>query len=1042
MPFGLSAQKTVGGTVSDKSGPLPGVAVTIKGTKTGTSTDFDGKFELIVKKMPVTLVFRYLGYKPKKVVVTNQKRIAVTLEELKEKLQEVVIGYGSVSKKDMTGSITTIKPDDVAKNQAKSIEDVLKGLSAGVQVGVNSNEPGGSISVKIRGIGSLSLSNEPLYVVDGIIMDSATEDVDAPISGYTQVQGGGISGISPEDIESIQVLKDASATAIYGSRGSNGVIIITTKKGQNGKTKFRYTSSFSMGRVTRDINVLDTESYAKYRNDVDLLLGQPTSYTINSDGTIYTNDTPAVEVKGIDWSEDIYRVSNILKNRLTVSGGTAKGNYYVSGGYTSNEGVFPKAHSKAFDFNLNLNQKLSNKIKLNAKIASSLVDLSAAKGTDAFGSANHSMVRQVVLAAPILGLPENNLDEVDPEEAIDGPRAWVAGYDDLGNDVSILGALSLDFKLTKNLSFKTRFGTDYRNKERKFWYGNELLKGKNANGLAGKGTLSRYRYNLDNLLTFKKRFNKHNRFNVMLGALLDKKGIVKSVFSASNFADHSLRADGISFGSSYTPVIIKSEYPTIVSFISRVNYTLFNRYLFTGTFRADGSSKFAKGNRWGYFPSFSFAWRINKESFLKDVKKISNLKLRVGYGEVGNQNIPSYSYLTPFVQTPAGISDAAGGNLIPVVPANLANPDLIWESSVQYNAGIDFGLFENKLSGTIDVYHKTSSNLLLKVPLPPSAGFNFIIANQGNIENRGLEVSLNSKVIDHKKLNLDVFANISFNKNKILNLGDINDAQYGALGNIKAYFGTQISGGTYFKQPANIFIEGREIGLFYGYQTQGIITSNDQLTDTATGNPLKYQGTPLNVGDVYFVDQDGDGNITDKDKTIIGNPNPDFVFGFGTKLGYNRFSLNMMFNGVYGNEIVNGNFLEIGYANSNPKNIATVAYEDAFDPATNPDGKYPYVGFDSLTTDYSRDFNDRMVEDGSYLRLNYVSLSYSVPVEKIKYLNGLTLSVSGKNLLLFSNYKGYDPDVNSFSFDPTRIGVDWGSFPNQKTFSFGVNATF
>jgi len=1034
FPMALLAQKTVSGKVFDQSGePLPGAAVVEKGTKNGTSTDFDGNYSLSVKDGKSVLQFSYMGYDTKEVVVGNKSKINVKLKEKGESLKEViVVGYGTSTKKDLTGSIASIKPTKDAAEQAKSIQELIKGRSAGVQVIASGGGPGAAMSVKIRGASSLTTNTEPLYVVDGIIMDSAAEEVDDALSTFSQSQSGGIAGINPEDIASIEILKDASATAIYGSRAANGVIIITTKKGKKGKTKFNFKSSFSFGRVARNIDVLDTEDYVKYQNDVDVAQGFQPSYVINPDGTIYTTDTPPKKVEGINWAEDTYKTAAIFKNRLAISGGTDKSSYYLSGGMSKSEGVIPRAYANKFDFNLKINKKLNKKLKLSTKLSTSYMDLSSAKGPDAFGSANHSMIRQIILAAPILGFNEDSgVDDVD--ENIDGPRAWVAGFDDLSDDIRILGSLTADYKLTKALTYQFRFGADYRTKERSQWYGPELLKGR-PSGLAGLSTLSRFRYNVDNLLTYRKRINDKHRINVMGGFLIDKKGIEKSTFSAAGFADLSLRADGISYGSSFTPLRINSEYPTILSFISRVNYTLLDRYLFTATFRADGSSKFPKGNQWGYFPSFSFAWKVINEPFFEDQKTFSDLKFRLGYGEVGNQNIPPYSFLTPFGSPGSGISDAAGGNLVAIVPLKLANPNLMWETSIQYNAGLDFGLFENRLTGTIDVYQKKSANLLLKVALPPSAGFNHIIANQGNIENKGIEFSLDANVLKNKQFKWNLFGNISFNRNKITDLGEIMPKEIGALGEVTAFFGTQISGGTYFKQPANIFIEGEELGLFYGYETDGLITSNDQL-------PLSYNGTPLGIGDVYFVDQNGDRDITDADKTIIGNPNPDFVYGFGTSFEYKNLSLSMMFNGVYGNDVANGTIIEIAYPNSNPKNILASAYYDAYDPVDNPDGNYPYVAFDK-NVDYSRHFNDRIVEDGSFLRLNYVSLTYSVPMKNIKLIDKLDLTVSGNNLWLLTNYSGYDPEVNSFSFDPTRIGVDWASFPRRKTFSFSVNAAF
>ncbi len=1043
IPSLLFAQKTVTGNVKDGDGlALPGTSIVEKGTSNGVVTDFDGNYTITMSNENGILIFSFVGYITQEINATNKTTIDVILAEDAQTLDEVVvIGYGSVRKKDLTGAITSIKPTADVVEQSKGIEDILRGRSAGVQVSANGSEPGASVSVKIRGLSSLTSNSEPLYVVDGIIMDSATEDVANPISGYTPPQGGGISGVNPADIASVEILKDASATAIYGSRAANGVIIITTKRGKKGKAVFNFTSSLSTGKVVRNIDVLDTEGYANYQNDMQLALGDLAPYTINDDGSIFTTDDIPVEITGINWADDTYRNSVIQKNRLSISGGGETGDYYLSGGFVSNKGTYPNALAESIDFNLNLNQELSDRIKIRVKIATTYTDLSSSKGTDDSGGPNGSIVRQVILSAPFLNFEDNNRNPDDIEESLDGPRAWAADYDDDGQEIRLLGSINMDYKLSKAFTYRLRFGGDYRKKDRSFWFGTSLRKGDDPNGLAGLSTLNRFRYNIDNTLMFRKSFNKNNRMNATVGVLLDKTNIKRTRYSAADFADHSLRADGISFGATNTPLIIDSEFPTIISFIGRLNYTLFNKYLFTGTFRADGSSKFAEGNRWGYFPAFSFAWKVKEEAFLKDSKTISDLKIRLGYGEVGNQNIPPYSYLTPFGRTEAALSDAAGGNLIPVVPLNLANPDLIWESSVQYNAGVDFGFFEDRLTGTIDTYRKTSSDLLLKVPLGPTAGFNSITANQGNIENRGLEISLSSDIIRKENINWNVFGNISFNKNEIGSLG-LPARNIGSLGEVSAFLGTQISGGNFFKQPANIFIEGREAGLFYGLETNGIIRTDAELINTPSGDPLEYGGTPMRVGDVLFVDQNGDGDITEEDKTIIGNPNPDFTFGFGTSFEYKDISLSLMFNGVVGNDIANGNLFETGYANNTTRNVRSIAYEDAFDAVTNPNGAYPSVGVGGFGADYTREFNDRAIEDGSFLRLSYVTLGYNLPVEQIKFIDAVKLSVSGQNLWLLTDYSGFDPEVNSFSYDPTRTGIDWGSFPNQRSFTVGLNVTF
>lgn len=1039
----MFSQRTLRGTILDENKmPLPGATILLEGTTRTTTTNLDGVFSILIDKTPSTIAISYIGYITKEINVYNQTEIQVELRESKNELNEViVIGYGSVKKKDLTGAVSSIKTTDDISQNSVGIEDIIKGRAAGVQVTANGSEPGAPNSIKIRGVSSLTGNSEPLYVIDGIIVSSATEDTGNPLTGFTAPQGGGIPGVNPQDIENIEILKDASATAIYGSRAANGVVIVTTKKGKKGIAKFNFTSSLGIGKVVRNIEVLNTRDYAEYQNKMKVVLGQPEPYTIDDNGNIFTTGTTPVEVNGVNWADDTYRTSIVKKSRLAVSGGGDKGSYYISGGLTSNQGTFPNALAKATDFNLNMNQDLTDRLKLGTKISANYTQLNSSKGADENGSSNSSMVRQVLQAAPILNLADNNQNASDVSDYLDGPRAWTADYDDNSEDIRILGALTLDYKISKSFSYRLVFGSDYRSKQRSFWYGTSLLRGKNANGEAGISTLDRFRYNVDNTLMFKKNFNKNNKIDATAGFIIDKTSIKTTQYSATNFADKSLRADGISFAGSNTPLIVASEFPNLASFIARLNYTLYNRYLFTATFRADGSTKFAEGNKWGYFPAFSFAWKLNEETFLKNSETVSNLKIRLGYGQVGNQNINSYRTLSLFTRPNSGLADANGGSLVAVVPTAFTNSALKWETAIQYNAGIDFGFFNERLSGTVDAYYKTSANLLLDSDIPDSTGFDILTANKGNIDNRGVELSLNADIVKTKNWNWSLFGNISFNRNKIGKLGTL-PAEFGNLGNIVAFTGTQVSGGTYFKQPANIFIEGRQVGLFYGLETKGIIRTNEDLTATTSGDPLKYRGTAMRVGDVNFVDQNGDGDITDADKTIIGNPNPDFTYGFGSTLEHKNFSLSVMFNGVYGNEIANGNFLELGYANNTTNNVLAAAYKGAFDPVTNPNGAYPNVGVGGYGTNYTTEFNDRLVEDGSFLRLSYVTLGYNVPVKETGFIDSLKLTFSGQNLWLLTKYSGFDPEVNSFSFDPTRTGIDWGSFPNQRTFTLGLNVTF
>lgn len=1047
FPLTILAQQEVKGTVTDDTRfPLPGASVIVKGTTNGVMTDIDGQFAITVIETPATLVISYLGFESQEVLITTQNTINVLLAESREALDEVVIiGYGQVQRKDVTGSITSIKPKENAVAQSQGVGDLLQGRAAGVLVSANSSEPGATISVKIRGTNSLTGNTEPLYVIDGIIMDSATEDVIDPLQGGNSSLSpqNGITGVNPRDIESIEVLKDASATAIYGSRGANGVIIITTKKGKKGKAKFNFTTTTRIGTVSNEIDVLSTGDYVNYFNDVRAVDGDPQRFFVYPNGSIaefntseefmIANSDDIPRLNPVSWSDDTYKTSITQAHRITTSGGGDNSDYYFGLGYANNDGVIPNAFAKSVDFTVKLNNKLSEKLKLSTKVSAYYGDYSASKGTEDLGGTNNNLVRQIISGAPVLNLSDNFFGlEGDFSESLDGPRAWIKDYDDLSEEIRLLGSVSLDYKLSNVFTYNLRVGTDYRNKQRKIWYGTSIFRGSNVNGEAGIAKLSRFRYNIDNTLSFRKVFNKNHRVNGTIGAVIDQRFLQQIANTGSGFAIKDLRADGISNAEVTQPTRLFRENESLLSFLGRFNYTFKNRYLFTATYRADGSSRFAPGKRWGHFPAVALAWKINKEPFLKTVESIDELKLRVGWGLTGNQAIPNYRFYT--LMTGTGIppyGDGSNGSINGLVPAFLSNSDLTWETSSQYNAGIDLSLWD-RVNFTGDVFYKEVTDLLQNRQIGPSNGFSDVFVNEGTLINKGVELSLSADIVSNDEFKWNVYGNISFIKNRIENLG-IPPTPYGNE-TYSAYLGRQISGGNHFKVPANIFIEGEAPGLFFGFETDGIINDQAELD-----NSPSFQGVAPQLGDVRLVDQNGDGNVTDADRTIIGDPNPEFTFGFGSSFEYKGISLSFFFNGVQGNDIANGNLLREAYASGrNSDNIRTVAYNNAWTPE-NPNATYPRVGYDLETT---TGFTDRIVEDGSFLRLNYVTLGYDIPMAEKSFFDSAYISISGQNLWLITNYSGYDPEVNSFAYDPSRVGVDWNSFPNQKSYSISLNLSF
>lgn len=1043
------AQKKVTGTITDQNDlPLSGATVFEKGTNNGTAADFDGNYEISVAGENSVLVISFLGYKAQEIEVGSKEEINAVLYPKSEGLKQVVVvGYGEQERGEVASAITSLKPNQEQLNNSKSVEDYMQGRAAGVYVSSNGFEPGAPTSIKIRGTNSLTGNSQPLYVIDGIIMSSATEDVSDPLVGgssYLSPQAG-ITGLNPRDIENVEILKDAAATSIYGSRGANGVIIITTKQGATGNAKFSVSVQSRIGHIVHDIDVLSPEDYIAYQNEYRAVQGFSPNYYQYDDGSyapyqnseeyMLENSALIPRLVPVDWSRYTYRNSLSNTARLSISGGSETTKYYLSGGYSENEGIVPRTYARTGDINLNLVQDLNDKTKLRTKISASLSKNSASKGTDNLGGTNNNLIRNIYSAAPFFGDSSNTPDEVanaDLEEVFEGPLAWLKDYDDFSKEFRTLARIKLDWKFARHFNYSLNLAGDYRYKERSIYYGTTLRRGVEVGGEAGLSELKRFKYNIDNLIEYKNRFKGGHKLEAMIGFVVDNKSMERNSVAGTGFPLQDLRGDGLSNASIYERYLLGKQEELILSGLSRLTYSYKNRYILNVNFRADGSSNFYKGNRWGYFPSVGFAWRAENEKFLKNSETISQLKFRLGWGLTGNQNINPYSFFASYV-TPLTVY-ADGNDALPsTVPSNLVNTQLTWETTSQYNAGVDLGLMDDRLNFTADVYYKDIYNLLIYFPLPGSAGgFESFPANRGALVNKGLELSLNADIIRNDDFTWNFYGNISFNKNKVGTLKDFGVNDFGTERGT-GFLGNNVSGGNYFKSAANIFLEGKPAAMFFGYETNGIINNEEELA-----NAPSFQGVAPQLGDVYMVDKNGDGNVNDEDRTIIGDPNPDFNFGIGSTINYKNWSLNVLVNGVQGFDIANANLQRTDYAEPNSNNIRPDAYFDAWRP-DNPGAAYPRIGYD-LVTDI--DFTDRLVEDGSFVRLSNVSLNYEIPLKDSSFLTRASISLSGRNLALWTNYSGFDPEVESYSFDPLRVGIDRNSFPNQRTFAIGFNADF
>lgn len=1033
FPTILFAQsKEIIGTVLDENNmPLPGASVLVKGLTIGASTDFDGAFSLNVPETGKTLVVSYLGYITKELVIGNKTTFNIQLKIDTNALDEVVVvGYGTQRKSDITGSVTSVKVDDIAAAQNSTVDALLQGRAAGVQVTQNAGSPGSGVSVKIRGASSLRGNNEPLYVVDGVIISSAGEDAaNASADGNSlEETQNGLNGINPRDIESMEVLKDASATAIYGSRGANGVILITTKKGKSGKTSIQAYVNTSVSEISERYDVLDALGYANYQNEALLVNGGDPRFSI-SGGTIFpiatdgtVSDTPAEQH---NWHDEIYKQGFSKSAGASFSGGTEKGNYYASVGYNDQGGIVENSRLKNGNFSINLNQDLSDKFSINAKLSAFYSKGNFAQDGDRAGG-QRSFVGNI-LRYPTLVTDGGTFDN---EDGISSPFTWVNDFQDTSEESRFIGSLALTYKFNiKGLKYKLQAGGNIRNKERRRFYGLTTFQGSSTNGSLSISNLETKSYQINNLLTYNRTFKKKHRINAVIGMTFDVRDVKNTLYAVNDFSTTEFGVDQPIYGQQISrPLDVLPLKSQLLSYLSRVNYSFDNKYIITGTFRADGSSKFSKENRYSYFPSFSLAWRANNEKFLENSETINELKFRIGWGMTGNQGISAYQTFANYGPILYGNSDE--GTSIGFVPLNVSNPNLKWETTKQLNVGLDFGLWKNRVTGTIDVYDKQTDDLLLDQPLGPSSGFTSLLVNRGSINNKGVELTLSGTIINKNDFSIDLGGNIAFNKSEIQKLGGSPEDIYinGALENRVFYRGENISTGNYFRTPANIFMEGEQIGLFYGFETDGIYQTEDNITVSGA-----------QAGDVRVVDQDGDDAITEADRTIIGNPNPDFVYGGYLNMNYKRLSLSVLINGVYGNEIANGNLIQLGTAEGRSVSILSTAYDNAWRPDAQSN-TYPRIGY--LGEAGSPAITDRIIEDGSYLRISNITLGYDIPVEKSNIFSSANVYVSGLNLFTFTDYSGYNPEITNFLNNGNIVGVDWNGFPNAQTIMLGLNLKF
>jgi TonB-linked SusC/RagA family outer membrane protein len=1011
-----SKQKITGFVLDENGESVIGASVSEKGTTNGTVTDVNGHYELTVPKGS-TIQISYIGYISQNVKVGSNSQINIKLVEDSHSLDEVVVvGYGQMKKSDLTGAVTSVAVDRDKAVFNSGIDHLLQGNAPGVYVNGGDSQLGGVINVRIRGTSTLNGNKEPLYVIDGIIMNDATEDVGNPNSGGgtgsdpVQTTQSGLTGINPQDIQSIEVLKDASATAIYGSRASNGVVLITTKEGKSGKAKINLSAGLSFDQASKHINVLNAEEYIAYRNEKDS----------ENEESFYSADFHPVTR---DWQKELFHTSITQSYRLSVNGGNDKANYYVAGGYLDNKGIIRNTGLTQADLRVNYKYKLNQNMSLKGTFSMTRRVNDMTAGTDGQGAQRTSLTRHAILAKPFAELdPEDNNDNDNDLQLT--PTNWLTDYKDHSEENRTMASIAFDYKLIKGLTFHLMGSYDTRDKSRSRWYSTGVYTGMKVNGQLGYSELRSLKKALEALFYYDYTLNRVHHLSGTAGVTYERRDANRYGMLGEDFSIMSLGIDGIAYANKTYTNSHSLTNETTASSLLRMNYNYMDRYLVTLTGRVDGSSKFQKGNRYSFFPSVALAWRVNQENFLKDSKWLSNLKLRLGWGMTGNQSISAYATQNTY----GNVEYATGGgqNTVGLHPSKIANPDLKWEATTQYNAGIDFGILKNRLTLSVDVYHKETNDILQSMNTAVSTGYSSIYVNCGSIQNNGVEVALNAVPVSTKDFTWTIGANISHNKNRITDLG-LPVTKYGTH-YYEAYYGTNLSYYASAAFPVNIFIKGKPIGLFWGYKTNGILQSDE------AANGLVYNGNELKAGDIAYIDTNEDGIINTEDRVILGDPNPDFTFGFNTSISYKAFTLSAQFHGSVGNEVVNANKLD----NTNTYydyNILSEAYHNAWRPEK-PSTTYPRIGVPLS------ELTDRLIEDGSFLRMGSLSLSYDVPLKRSKLIKALQVTLTGRNLFTITNYSGYNPDINSFSNDPKRIGIDYGSAPINRSYSCTLNVTF
>ncbi|NGF56595.1 TonB-dependent receptor [Parapedobacter sp. SGR-10] len=1044
------------GRVTDSLGnALEAVSIRVKNKNITAVSNPDGYYHINVPEAGDVLEFKIIGHASQEyTIAVDTKVLNVAMKVQRMDIEDVVvIGYGEVQRKDLTGSVGSVNMSEITQAPVMSFDQALAGRVAGVQVSSNDGQPGSEgINIVIRGAGSLTQSTAPLYVVD----DFPMEDFDA-------------GSLNMDDIESIDILKDASATAIYGARGANGVVVITTKKGKVGTPVVNYKGSLGFQESVKQVEMMNPYEFVKYQLE-------RTNYS-NQTRNLYTpGDFPETSpsydpegktledyrnIKGINWQDEVFRKGTTSIHELSLRGGNRQTRYSLSGSIFRQEGAVINSGQNRVTGRIAIDQEISKKLKTgvvaNYSDNPSYGKLLSGETTHGYSYLMYSVwaYRPVSGREGPSGVDEELLNEdVDPESPEDNylinPVTNLMNTDRRNRRKNLTGNGYLNYNINKNLTWRSTAAFMQYQSETTGFYNSRTNSGtpRNPNNRGVRGSLSSTNINtwrFSTYMTYRKRFNRIHNLNVMVGIDFDERNSRNYGFGTQYVPEESLGLSGMDDGVPASTDMFVSNSRTH-SYFSRVNYDLFSKYLFTATFRADGSSKFAPKNRWGYFPSAAFAWKLDKEDFIKDISFISEAKLRASYGLTGNNRVSDFAYLATIAGS--GIANAYSfGNAAPSVgyyPDKLGNEDLKWETTKQTDIGLDLSLFDKRVDFVVDIYRKNTVDLLLNANTASHTGFRRAYKNIGELQNDGLELSLGVTNMKNQKFSWKSDFNISFNRNKIVSLTSDESSMYSLVT-------WDVIHNNSFLYSARV---GEQAAMFMGYLFDGVYQVDDFTWQGNSDPSIPHENRVYTLkshmpdnggasrddvlpGDIKYKDINNDGTIDEKDETIIGDPMPIHAGGFSNNFTYKNFELNVFLQWVYGNEVYNANriYFEGGRPVGSRNQYATYANRWTFE---NPSNEYFRAGGQGPLGRYS----SRNVEDASYLRLKTVSLSYTIPARFTKRLNVDKVSVSAvaQNLFTWTNYSGMDPEVSVRNSTLTP-GFDWSAYPRGRTIVFGIKAT-